>query len=230
MKAAIHQPNFFPWLGYFNKIKSVDLFVFFDNVQRQQGKSWISRVKVANNENEVWLTIPLQKSGNSIQRIHESRISEPKLFKKDLFNKIQNYYRKAPFTKEVLLFLDLYWPNTDSISIFNGKFTELISNRIGFNTKFVYCSHNNNLVFNEKTGNEIILDVCKEFEINDYLSGSGCLDFFKPEFLEKNSIKVSFQTLDFIEYPQEGKNSFNKGMSILDLLVNVGFDKASSYI
>jgi hypothetical protein len=29
---AIHQPNFFPWLGYFSKIKQADAFVFLDNV------------------------------------------------------------------------------------------------------------------------------------------------------------------------------------------------------
>jgi hypothetical protein len=230
MKAAIHQPNFFPWLGFFNKIKNVELFIFFDNVQRQQGKSWLTRVKLNINQNPGWLTIPIVKSGNSIQKIYESKIVDSEAFRADLINKLGNYYRNYPHTKNVLSFINDNWPDTDSISKFNGVFTELISKEIGMETRFVYCSDNEYLANNNNTGNQIIIDVCKNYNIDDYLSGSGCLDFFNPTFLNDNNISVNFQELKFKPYPQKGMNDFISGLSILDLLVNVGFDNANEFI
>ena len=42
MKYAIMQPNFLPWAGYFNLLKKVDEFIFFDDVQFSKN-SWNNR-------------------------------------------------------------------------------------------------------------------------------------------------------------------------------------------
>ena len=39
---SIHQPGYLPWLGFFKKIESADIFVFLDDVQYSRGK-WENR-------------------------------------------------------------------------------------------------------------------------------------------------------------------------------------------
>ena len=45
MKIAIMQPYFFPYIGYFQLINSVDKFIIYDNIQYTK-KGWINRNKI----------------------------------------------------------------------------------------------------------------------------------------------------------------------------------------
>jgi hypothetical protein len=60
MILSIHQPNYLPWLGFFDKIKQSDIFVIFDNVQYPRGKNHFSnrnKIKIPNKGK--WLTVPV---------------------------------------------------------------------------------------------------------------------------------------------------------------------------
>ena len=60
---AIHQPNFFPWLGYFEKIKRADVFVFLDHVHYPKSGnsmgSWTNRVKINISAHAKWISCPV---------------------------------------------------------------------------------------------------------------------------------------------------------------------------
>ena len=59
---SIHQPNFFPWLGYFEKIVRSDYFIFLDNVQfPKKGGSWTNRVKLIVSGQPKWLTANINR-------------------------------------------------------------------------------------------------------------------------------------------------------------------------
>jgi len=47
MIVAIHQPNFLPWLGWFDKLARADVFVVLDNVALQRtGSAYTNRVEM----------------------------------------------------------------------------------------------------------------------------------------------------------------------------------------
>ena len=62
MKIGIHQPNFFPWLGYFNKLAMVDKFIIYDSAQLQKkGGSWSNRVKLIVSGEQRWVSANLDR-------------------------------------------------------------------------------------------------------------------------------------------------------------------------
>ena len=69
---AIHQPNFFPWLGYFDKIARSDVFIFLDDVQfPKTGGVWSNRVKILIGGEARWSTAPIDRSFTGTRKICE---------------------------------------------------------------------------------------------------------------------------------------------------------------
>ena len=66
MKVAIHQPNFFPWAGFFSKIKNSDIFVLLDDTKCSKN-SYFNRNRFSVNGKETcWLTVPIPKRSYSL--------------------------------------------------------------------------------------------------------------------------------------------------------------------
>ena len=58
MIAAIHQPQYMPWLGYMNKIANADVFVFLDTVQFKKNE-WQNRNRIKGPKGWQWITVPV---------------------------------------------------------------------------------------------------------------------------------------------------------------------------
>ena len=59
MIVSIHQPNFFPWIGFFDKINRSDHFVFLKTSTSSKGDKYLVRTNILNNINRQYLSIPL---------------------------------------------------------------------------------------------------------------------------------------------------------------------------
>ena len=61
MVVTIHQPEHFPYMGYFQKMTRVDMFIILDNVNYRKNY-FQNRNKFLNTNNtEEWFTIPVEK-------------------------------------------------------------------------------------------------------------------------------------------------------------------------
>ena len=56
MRLGIMQPYFFPYIGYFQLIKSVDKFIFYDDVNYING-GWINRNRIMINGQVHYFTL-----------------------------------------------------------------------------------------------------------------------------------------------------------------------------
>ena len=65
--AAIHQPQYLPYLGFFHKVAQSDVFVVMDDAQFQRrGVQHRNRIKTS--AGEQWLTVPVTKRGTEPSR------------------------------------------------------------------------------------------------------------------------------------------------------------------
>jgi hypothetical protein len=93
MKAAIMQPYFFPYIGYFQLIAAVDLFIVYDDVKYTK-KGWINRNRMLVDGAESPFSLPLQKASDALL-VREREIS-PDFEPEKLLNRIREAYRRAP--------------------------------------------------------------------------------------------------------------------------------------
>ena len=88
MIVSIHQPEHFPYLGFFQKMKASDLFIILDDVKFKKN-NFQNRNKFLNkNGMEEWFTIPVEKRANS-KLIKDVKTSEDNGWKKKLKKQLQ---------------------------------------------------------------------------------------------------------------------------------------------
>src|SRR5437867_7484717 len=94
MKAVIHQPHYFPYSGFFNKLSMADVFVIMDDVQYD--KRWTNRNRIIATNGWTWLTVPINKDHKFLPNV-QVEINNDIDWKEHHFKKIYQSYNRAPF-------------------------------------------------------------------------------------------------------------------------------------
>lgn len=213
MKVAIHQPNFIPWIGLFDKINAVDKFIVLDHVQATRGKSWINRNKIKFNNQLRWLTIPIKRANFQIIRDIEINY-DSNFIKSHLGMQKQEFQKKIFFSKYYEFFYELYNQKEKNLIDFNLKIINFFCKELNIETEFISSS---DLVGQHKylknlSGNDLVLELCKVVNSESYLSGVGCKDFILPNSFNENKIKFIFQNSNFKKF----ETPSGEQLSILD--------------
>ena len=103
MKVAIMQPYIFPYLGYFQLIKAVDTFVFYDDVNFIK-KGWVNRNKILVNGKEGFITVPLKKASQN-KLIKDIDVLVDEVWLQQFFKTLEQNYKKAPYFESTYKFI-----------------------------------------------------------------------------------------------------------------------------
>ncbi|WP_260115138.1 WbqC family protein [Massilia sp. MB5] len=76
MRVALMQPYFLPYIGYFQLIGAVDLFVIYDNIKYTK-KGWINRNRMLLNGSDTMFSLPLTAASDSLDVCERSLVAPP---------------------------------------------------------------------------------------------------------------------------------------------------------
>ncbi|MFH0754197.1 MAG: WbqC family protein [Candidatus Omnitrophota bacterium] len=219
MICAIHQPQYLPWLGYFDKIARADVFVFLDNAQFKKNE-WQNRNRIRNARGWQWITVPVLHDHG--QLINEVQMNPAVDWRREHVRSIELNYAKAPFFKECWPELrsvyDEPWPTLGALNM--ALVIRLVA-FLGITTKIVTAS----ALGVSTTKTQRLVDICRGVGCDAYLAGAGGTDYMDFDLMHACGISVTVQAYRHPVYPQawsRAEADFQPFMSILDLVMNCG--------
>lgn len=213
----IHQPEYFPWTHYFEKIYLSEIIVILDSVQYAR-RSYQNRNLIFSNNGPKWITLPIIKSSRNT-KIIDIKINNEINWQQKHFDLISLTYKKNIFFNEVNhLFNNVFNKKWDYLYELNIYILKQIIKYLNLNKKIYLLSE---LKLNSRKSN-LILDICKYFSADEYITGIGSQNYLNQNDFTKNDIKINYLKPKNNKYNQNNSTNFIPNLSILDYLYNNG--------
>lgn len=230
MKFALMQPYFFPYLGYFSLMSSVDYFMFFDNVQFVK-KSWMTRNRLLNlSSGKAFYIRPELQNVVYKSLLPTIELKEDENWKSILLNQLGGYKKRAPYYLETEAFIGQIL-NTDykGLADLNIRTTQKIAKYIDVNPKMAkYTDYD--FKFDPKPGiGDWGREVAIKVEAKEYINSPGGESFIYPKLFCAHNIRLGFIQPNLKPYKQ-GMFDFISGLSILDVLLFNGKEKTRELV
>lgn len=218
MRLGIMQPYFFPYLGHFSLIASVDKWIVFD-VTQYTPKSWISRNRILHpKEGWQYVSIALANSSRSIQ-IHEAKILDIQKSKDALIGKL-SHYKYAPFFSQVMEIIDASFGFSKGDSLVN----------LNINTLKFVCDYLK-IPFHYQKATELPVIypeqmapgdwapfICSELGASEYINPMNGQSIFDKSLFEQKEISLGLCHFTGFQY-EVGKFEHQSQLSILDVMM-----------
>jgi hypothetical protein len=219
MIVGIHQPNYLPYLGFFDKLKKSDIFVIYDDAQFNKG-DFQHRNRIRIYHGWKWLTIPVEKKRIPINEIKiKKEIEKEGIFwQKTHFQEIHDNYKKASYYLDFEEELHkIYEHEYEMLIDINIKLIDFLMKSFEINTEIVYSS---DFGLNSKS-TEKLVDLVSAIGGDVYLSGPMGKDYLDLRLFKERNIEVTFQDFKHPTYQQQYEG-FEPNMSAIDVLLNTG--------
>ncbi len=216
----MHQPDYLPWQGYFNKIVSSDAFVFFDTAfYSHSGFHDSNKIKTA--QGSAYLTIPTEHT-EDFKRLLDVRLPKDSRWSRKHLRSLEIHYGRAPYWAEHAPFFREVYDSVDSIGLLielNIRIIEYICSSFGIQTPLYRASVLGADMSLRST--EAIIQVIQNVGATEFLAGTSGKKYLDAAKFEAAGIRLHFQ-----EYHERERRQlfppFLPGLTAIDLLCNEG--------
>lgn len=227
MIVSAHQPNFLPWIGFFHKMMTSDCFILLDNVQFRKRNYQNRTLILGQKKKSSVLTCPVNSKGSFKQSIQEVKIHNDIKWNLKLLETIRYYYGKAPF------FLECYDPLKEIISKkweyladLNIALLMLLLDLLGIRKEIRLASK----IKAVGSSTNLLLNLLEKVGGTHYLSGIKGKDYLEESKFKERGISLIYQQFKHPVYTQNGNPQFVPGLSIIDLLFNIGIKESRNIL
>lgn len=226
---AIHQPNFFPWLGYFDKLARADVFVILDHVQFPKTKgNWGNRVQILMAGQPCFVTMPIRRAYRGVRPFNEMLASDQAPWRADMIKTLQTNYGRARHFREVFSVIEpLVMNPIDSLTDYNIAAIQGIAAGLKIDLQKIVLSSKLGVT---SAATEMLIDLVRAVGGDSYLNGGGASGYLKPDEFPAAGFELVQQAFGHPVYPQAGAAAFVPGLSCLDALFNCGFETTASLL
>jgi hypothetical protein len=213
---AAHQPQFAPWLGFFDKLDRADIFVLLDNVQYKKNE-WQNRNRIKGAAGPQWLTVPV--SNRFGQEIRELDIAPRDDWQSRHLKTLRACYSRAPhFAGTFSLYERVAQRPWEKLADLNIQLLRELVAQLDFKTEILLASELEPLPDHR---DERLIELCRRNGARDYLAGAGGRAYMDLARYEAAGVNVMFQDFQHPAYPQLF-GDFTPNLSVLDLMFNCG--------
>lgn len=214
MRVGVIQSNYIPWYGYFDFIKSVDLFIFHDDIQYTKG-DWRNRNKIKTPTGSQWLTVPVHYN-HTDQLICETEISYLEDWQREHLNRFTASYHEAKNFKDAIDILRFSFGFRDrTISSLNQRLTRMICFHLGIKTLMMDTG-----MFNlQGSKTERLINLLRQCGATTYLSGPAGKNYLDENLFKEAGIELEYKTYDYPPYNQL-HGTFDPYVTVLDKIAN----------
>jgi hypothetical protein len=218
---AIHQPNFFPWLGYFDKIARADRFVLMDNVQfSKTGGTWTNRVQLLVGGRPAWVTMPVRRDYHGTRRVSEMQIDESVPWRAKLLRTLGASYGRAPCFGEVFALVEkLLASPSDRVAELNASAIRELAALLRLDASKIVLGSS---LACEGQATDLLVSMVRAAGGDAYLCGGGAAGYQEDEKFAAAGIEIVRQDFRHPVYAQHHGGEFVPGLSVLDALMSVG--------
>ncbi len=227
MRLVALQSNYIPWKGYFDLLKTADLFVVYDSVQFTKN-DWRNRNVIVGPNGPIWLSIPVQTAGRPTQRISEVYVTDSRWARKHWTTVVQTLGKRPHFARYHQEW-EAWFTEAAQLSLLhdiNLVFLRGAASQLSITTPIV---DDTEFDLGPGSATERLVALCQLTGATTYVTGPAGLDYMNLDVFRDAALDV--EVIDYGDYPvyRQLTDPFTHGVSVLDLLANVG-PEASSHL
>lgn len=217
MIAAVMQPTYLPWMGYFDLLDQADVFVLLDTVAFSR-QSWQQRNRILAGGTVQWLTVPVRHALGT--PIREIAVDTSRPWRRKHWGSLEQAYRRAPFwAEERGLLAPVYEREWRLLAELDVSLIRALAARLGIGTELVLAS---SLAPAAGGREDALVDICRQVGAGTYLSPAGAAVYLASDArFAAHGIELRFHAYEHPVYAQPG-TEFVSHLSVVDLLANVG--------